>query len=788
VNGHTRIAGGAGDDTVNVGSTGGLLDLLAATLVVDGGNGNDTLNVTDAGDLKHNLGWLTQTTLTGLGMAARTALDGLGRSLDLLYAVLPMAGQAHYTLELAYGAVTRSLTVDVGVTTAAQLATALQNLLYPLRPTDSFGRSTTCGLVGNTPCAPSVYVWEFGSGFLIGFRGEVNDPSDTRLVQLTATGAGFPIDGFRRTDGIAYTGVETLNLGLGSGDDVLNVRGTTAVTNVDLGAGDDRVYVSDQAYVLLGQQPDMLAGTLNDLSGTLNLQFGSGHHTLLVSDFSATVGDPNVLITDRLDAARARDGKLAATAEIAIVGLAPAGISYAASGGDWTGGVRIWTGYGNDTIVIDGTVFRSGQRTTTWLNTGLGDDRVTVRLLTGQDGQLILNTQGPDRSRPNASDDDYVDASGSTIPLVVFGGQGNDTIITGTSDDIVLGDNGLVLWFAPDAVPDFSGLADGVLTAAELAALIAAAVGVAGYGGPGDFSLNTETLVGLVIGLPVAGDGHDTIITGDGDDIVVGGGGADDIATGDGHDVVIGDLGYAAYQWSAGRLVRRQVAATHVTVGGADAITTGAGDDLVVGGAGADTIDAGEGANVVLGDSGSIVTGHLAGVLVSLVVTAFAGGAGNDSIVTGSGNDVVVAGEGADTVTAGNGANVVLGDLGTVQLTWSSGQLVLLAVESLLVGQGAEDRITTGAGDDVVVGGAGADTVDAGEGANVVLGDSGSVIIQYVAGLPVSLVVTAYAGGAGNDSIVTGSGNDVVVAGEGADNVTAGNGANIVLGDLGTVR
>ena len=44
-------------------------------------------------------------------------------------------------------------------------------------------------------------------------------------------------------------------------------------------------------------------------------------------------------------------------------------------------------------------------------------------------------------------DDDTVNAHASTLPLVVFGGQGNDAIHGGTGGDLVFGDRGLVLWF-----------------------------------------------------------------------------------------------------------------------------------------------------------------------------------------------------------------------------------------------------------------------------------------------------------------------------------------------------
>ena len=111
---------------------------------------------------------------------------------------------------------------------------------------------------------------------------------------------------------------------------MLNVRGTLPVTNVSGGVGDDRVYISSLADVGLADHPQFLAGDLNAVAGTLNLDLGAGRHTLLISDEGTDVGDPNVLITDVVAAARARDAALSATGEIFVVGLAPAGISYRA--------------------------------------------------------------------------------------------------------------------------------------------------------------------------------------------------------------------------------------------------------------------------------------------------------------------------------------------------------------------------------------------------------------------------------------------------------------------------
>ncbi len=67
---------GAGDDLVNLGSmaqidsnTGGVVDTISGLLSISGSEGYDTLHVDDSGDEDGNIGTLTQTTITGLGMA-----------------------------------------------------------------------------------------------------------------------------------------------------------------------------------------------------------------------------------------------------------------------------------------------------------------------------------------------------------------------------------------------------------------------------------------------------------------------------------------------------------------------------------------------------------------------------------------------------------------------------------------------------------------------------------------------------------------------------------------------
>ena len=233
-----------------------------------------------------------------------------------------------------------------------------------------------------------------------------------------------------RVDGINYYGIDTMNIDFGAGADVMNVQGTSARTNINLRDGDDSIFVSSTANFGLGETTDFLTGHLHDIDGMLNIDAGVGRHVLLVSDEASTVGDANVWITD---------GPLSGTAEpqaeIYMLGLADGAITYKAdaNNGNFAKGITVWTGFGNDKIDIEGTHIRSGVRTVTTLNTGLGDDIINVDLDTDAndadaagDDFFVLNTQGPYNDFLATSDNDIVRGANSTLPLIIFGGQGND--------------------------------------------------------------------------------------------------------------------------------------------------------------------------------------------------------------------------------------------------------------------------------------------------------------------------------------------------------------------------
>ena len=163
---------------------------------------------------------------------------------------------------------------------------------------------------------------------------------------------------------------------------------------------------------------------------------------------------------------------------------------------------------------------------------------------------------------------------------------------------------------------------------------------------------------------PEAG-GDDTILGGDGSNVVIGGFGSDEITTGVDDDVVIGDNGEALY--TAG-VLSGQIRSTDTdgATGGGDVIDANAGNNVVLGGVGADTVTVLEGSDVILGDNGGAEF-DAAGALAKIASIDLLVG-GGDVILSGDGRNVVIGGFGSDEITTGVDDDVVIGDNGEALL------------------------------------------------------------------------------------------------------------------------
>ena len=306
--GHTTVLGREDDDTVRVSSTSRTLNSILAMLSVDGGAGVDRVYLDERLETADSWMRLTPTSVTGLGMGAGT---------DSVWTLRP--GSAQVVTLVVTGVGFLRFWVGTPVTglselTAANLEAELQRLIFPRGMTytgpttpghvvtEADYAPTGCGAYLTSDCAPSVWVQQLGDAFLIGFHGELKGSAAPALLAFDE-GTGTA-DLARRGHGVEYAGLEVLDIITGSGLDVLNVQGTGATWRTDLhtGDGNDRFYVSSRADVPLtgaGSRPDHLLGDLSQFRGNLNIDAGTGRHTLMVSDEAGTVGRTAWITGDR---------------------------------------------------------------------------------------------------------------------------------------------------------------------------------------------------------------------------------------------------------------------------------------------------------------------------------------------------------------------------------------------------------------------------------------------------------------------------------------------------------
>ncbi len=246
----------------------------------------------------------------------------------------------------------------------------------------------------------------------------------------------------------------------------------------------------------------------------------------------------------------------------------------------------------------------------------------------------------------------FVDRAVS-IPIRVEGGPGNDTIWTGSGNDVINGGPGRDQIFAGEGndIIDGSDGNDGL------------------FGGPGD-----DTISG--------GNGNDLICSGDGDDTIDGGAGIDLLHAGDGNDFVTGGTENDTLFGGPGD----------------DELFGQQGNDLIRAGSGADIVDGGLGRDHIFGDSGNDVIDGGDGA------DRIDGGSGDDHINGGSGTDTLQGGIGDDTINGNDDADTIRGGFGDDQL-FGGGDA------DRIYGNAGNDTLVGGAGLDILVGGGGNNTI-----------------------------------------------------------------------------
>ena len=281
--------------------------------------------------------------------------------------------------------------------------------------------------------------------------------------------------------------------------------------------------------------------------------------------------------------------------------------------------------------------------------------------ITGGDGDNVINLIDV-----HATLFSFVDPiSGATMPIVVNGGDGHDTI-TGSFDldDLLIGDDG------DDVINGGAGSnqLDGGDGNDQLT------------GGGGDDILIGEDGEDTLSG----GSGDDTLTGGNGHDSLLGNSGDDSIEGGNGNDTIIGSSGDDTLHGNDGR----------------DSISGGSGDDSLTGGLQADTLLGGSGDDTALGNDGN---------------DRLEGGTGDDLLVGGYDRDTILGDAGDDklngqrhndSMEGGAGDDTILGGHGSDYLRGNED-------DDRLKGQGGNDTIIGQLGNDYLSGDTGRDLLDA---------------------------------------------------------------------------
>ena len=315
-----------------------------------------------------------------------------------------------------------------------------------------------------------------------------------------------------------------------------------------------------------------------------------------------------------------------------------------AAGTGTVDGVAITLSSIHEAVTGDGADTITGSATSTLLDAGRGNDRVTG----GSGSELILGRGGADLLGASGGNDTVEGGMGNDR---IFGSGGADALHGGADNDRVDGGAG---------VDTMSG-------GAGDDTLLGGAGNDRGFGGDGADNVNGN-------------DGDDFLRGGTGDDRVSGGAGADEVHGDGGSDNLLGFGGNDTLYGGAGNDL----------VGGSfgnDSLFGEAGNDNLFGGEANDTIDGGTGADLIFGQAGADL---------------LTGGAGNDRFVFQSVDDSTAGAR--DTVTdfaAGDRVNLISIDADTGT---GGNQAFAFIGSALFTGTAGELRFATNGVDGFVTG------------------------------------------------------------------------------------
>jgi Ca2+-binding RTX toxin-like protein len=609
------------------------------------------------------------------------------------------------------------------------------------------------------------------------------------MADFTGTTGNDSYAGTAADDTIHDGGGGSDNLAGDAGNDLITVTGGNDA--VDGGSGSDRLTL-------------LISGTVSPTGlglSTLNGDFANGYSGLF-------------------------DG--ASTNNTSFSGIEHFTVTYTGSGA-----VNILTGDGDDSLTGGSGAdnLRSGGGIDT-IDGGAGLDRWGADLTSATDNIVIdLNAATSTylgtgsvtgiegfNSLLTGSGDDEITGTAAALVDVVKTGAGQDTItLFGLGNDVVDGgadrDRLVVNFHSSMSLGSiggsfeagYSGTMDGVGTENV------------GFAGIEDFTI---TMTGASVL---------NVLTGGGDDVLIGGDGADTLRSGAGIDSIDGGAGidrWGADMSSATDDIVIDLNAPSSTFLGTGSVTnvegfvsllTGAGEDRITGTQAAisETVNAGDGDDIItLSGQGSDNAAGGAGtdrLVVESTHTSVGLSTPSGSLATGysgyfdgpSTNNVVfsgienftfnLTGAGFSTIRTGDGEDVLNGGGGGDDFIGGGG-------DDRLDGRDGSDSVLGGDGDDTIIASLGIDTVGGGNGADVLVIDYSAAAAAIISGAYTPTVGGGFSGALSNPSdgssvsftgieafdIRSGSANDSVVGADGDDTLSGGAGNDTLTGGLGS--
>ncbi len=480
---------------------------------------------------------------------------------------------------------------------------------------------------------------------------------------------------------VTITENDTVNGGAGS------YSGASALTEIDLGAGDDDFYTEAEGAVVDGGEGDdwLLTRGIN-----ATLDGGVGQDTLALSGT-----DGNDLYVDF-----AAGGESELTVTVRSDLMDPATIINTLSGSD----IEAVRGNNFDEVHVEGNGFDNIFR-----HDG-GDSFVTFN---GGDGIDQLQLDRTFYIRPIRETLER----GLTLNQFL-----NQHTVSGTADAFVIESAFRGVLDAQLNNVEEIRFTDGTYTLQQ----VLNAAGIASTTpSDGDDRLSGTAEADVMD----AGAGNDTILGGDGDDTIFSGDGRDLLDAGSGVDWLDTSnesVGVGVYlEWGQFRGAQGREA-----INGFENVRGTNFNDRIVGGSAANEISGGAGNDVLKGKGGNDTIAGDDGndrIIAGADMDQIFGGAGSDTIVGLAGDDMINGGDGIDYIYGGRDADLISGGAGDDRLRGNIGNDVLFGGDGAddLRGGGSHDMVSGGAGDDYVIGNNGRDTLVGGSGDDVLFGGSG---------------------------------------------------------------